>query len=46
MYIYIFYLTVFPIRNPFWLVTMLCTLAILSRQVGFEPQFTWGVGNL
>ena len=27
----------------FWL---LCTLAILSGQVGFEPQFTGGVSNL
>ena len=28
--------TVFPRRNPLWLLTVFYTLAILSGQVGFE----------
>ena len=37
---------VFPIRNHLWLLTVLCTLAVLSGQVAFEPQFTGEVNNL
>ena len=35
----------FPIRNPLWLLTVLCTPAIISGQVGFKPQFTVGEGG-
>ena len=33
-------------RNHLWLLTVLCTLAIFSGQVGFKPQFTGGVKQL